>query len=179
MRSRMMAAAVVALLMTFGIAANAAEDEKRIINGPTKTSFGPLDLVLGQGASAETAFQPDTQTLRIKTIVGEARIVTSAKNLILVENTEGRVEILLPNGRVVIIEPGKSDIVGRAIVDDPGTITIRLSGLGPIAQAGNPPAQSGPTTAGITVLGSPYQYTFRTEQTTLPTDTIIQNSVSE
>jgi hypothetical protein len=35
--------------LTFG--AWAAEDDKRIINGPSKTSFGGLDLVLGQGAS--------------------------------------------------------------------------------------------------------------------------------
>ena len=112
----------------------AAEDEKRIINGPSKTSFGGLELVLGQGASAETAFQPDSSKLIVKTLVGEARVVTSAKNLILVESTEGRVEILLPNGRVIVVEPGKAEIVGRALVDDPGNITIRLSGTGPIAQ---------------------------------------------
>ena len=91
--------------------------------------------MLGQGASAETAFQPDASKLIVKTLVGEARIVTSAKNLILVESTEGRVEILLPNGRVIVVEPGKAEIVGRALVDDPGNITIRLSGTGPIAQA--------------------------------------------
>jgi hypothetical protein len=118
----------------------ASESEKRIINGPSKTSFGGLELVLGQGASAETAFQPDASKLVVKTITGEARIVTSAKNLILVESAEGRVEILLPNGRLIVVEPGKAEIVGRALVDDPGNITIRLSGTGPIAQAGAPPA---------------------------------------
>ena len=51
----------------------------------------------------------------LKTLVGEARIVTSAKNLILVESTEGRVEILLPNGRLIVVEPGKAEIVGRAV----------------------------------------------------------------
>ena len=44
-------------------------------------------------------------------------------------------EILLPNGRLIVVEPGKAEIVGRALVDDPGNITIRLSGTGPIAQA--------------------------------------------
>jgi hypothetical protein len=114
----------------------ATEDEKRIINGPSKTSFGGLELVLGPGASAETKFQPDSSTLAVKTLVGEARIVTSARNLIMVETSEGRVEILLPNGRVVVVEPGKTEIVGRTLGDDPGSITIRLSGTGPIAQLG-------------------------------------------
>ena len=128
-----------ALVVTIGTSTWAAEDEKRIINGPSKTSFGGLELVLGQGASAETAFQPDSSKLIVKTLVGEARVVASAKNLILVESTEGRVEILLPNGRLIVVEPGKAEIVGRALVDDPGNITIRLSGTGPIAQAGGPP----------------------------------------
>lgn len=180
--TRRMLVAVLAVLATALVSsAEAAEDEKRIINGPSKTSFGPLDVVLGQGASAETAFQPDTQTLRIKTLVGEARIVTSAKNLILIENSAGRVEILLPNGRVVVVEPGKSDIVGRAIVDDPGTVTIRLSGLGPVAQAGGVMVAQGPTTtnAVITVLGEPYQSTFNPQLTTIPFgDTPIQFPVS-
>ena len=180
MTRRSLIAVLALLVAAVGSSALAAEDEKRIINGPSKTSFGPLDLVLGQGASAETAFQPDTQTLKIKTLVGESRIVTSAKNLILIENSEGRVEILLPNGRVVVVEPGKSDIVGRAIVDDPGTITIRLSGLGPIAQAGGVMvAQAGGSTAAtITVLGEPYQSAFQLQQTTNPSDTIVQNPVS-
>ncbi len=131
----------------------ASEDEKRIINGPTKTSFGGLELVLGQGASAETAFQPDASKLIVKTLVGEARIVTSARNLIMVESTDGRVEILLPNGRLIVVESGKVEIVGRALIDDPGNITIRLSGTGPIAQAaGTPDFMS--TTAGVSILNS-------------------------
>jgi hypothetical protein len=56
----------------------------------------------------------------------------------MVENSQGRVEILLPNGRLVIVEPGRAEIVGRTLGDDPGNITIRLSGTGPIAQAGGP-----------------------------------------
>lgn len=124
------------LLATSTGAWAAAEDEKRIINGPSKTSFGSLELVLGQGASAEVAFQPDASKLTAKTLVGEARIITSAKNLILVESTEGRVEILLPNGRVIVVDPGKAEIVGRTLADDPGNITIRMSGTGPIAQSG-------------------------------------------
>lgn len=137
MTRRMLVAAVGALVLGLASGAWAAEDEKRIVNGPSKTSFGGFELVLGQGASAETLFQPDASTLVVKTLVGEARIVTSARNLILVENSQGRVEILLPNGRVVVVEPGRSEIVGRTLGDDPGNITIRLSGTGPIAQAGD------------------------------------------
>jgi hypothetical protein len=125
---------VAGLIVLMGTSTWAAEDEKRIINGPSKTSFGGLELVLGSGASAETSFQPDASKLVVKTLVGEARIVTSAKNLVLVENSEGRVEILLPNGRVINVEAGKTEIVGRSLTDDPGNITIRLSGTGPIAQ---------------------------------------------
>ena len=156
-----------ALIVTIGTSTWAAEDEKRIINGPSKTSFGGLELVLGQGASAETAFQPDANKLIVKTLVGEARIVTSAKNLILVENTEGRVEILLPNGRLIVVEPGKAEIVGRALVDDPGNITIRLSGTGPIAQAGGGPPY---TTTSVTVqlIVSAYPAFIPTELTNDP-----------
>ena len=125
---------------------------KRIINGPSTTSFGGLQLVLGQGASAETQFQPDASKLTVKTLVGEARIVTSARNLILVENTEGRIEILLPNGRVIVVEPGKAEIVGRALVDDPGNITIRLSGTGPIAQSQGPTGPITQSIGGVTIL---------------------------
>ena len=132
----------------------ASEDEKRIINGPSTTSFGGLQLVLGQGASAEAKFQPDASKLTVKTLVGEARIITSARNLILVENTEGRTEILLPNGRLIVVEPGKAEIVGRALVDQPGNIIIRLSGTGPIAQAGGPPPGFTQSTVDITILQS-------------------------
>ena len=152
MTRRALTALLGALMVAFGTSTWAAEDEKRIINGPSRTSFGGLELVLGQGASAETAFQPDASKLIVKTLVGEARIVTSARNLILVENMEGRVEILLPNGRVIVVEPGKVEIVGRALSDDPGNITIRLSGTGPIAQAGTPAFTS--THAEITVAYS-------------------------
>jgi len=152
MTRRSLLALVGALIVIVGTTTWAAEDEKRIINGPSKTSFGGLQLVLGQGASAEAAYQPDASRLTIKTLVGEARVITSAKNLILVESTEGRVDILLPNGRVVIVEPGKAEIVGRTLGDDPGNITIRLSGTGPIAQVGGfNPTQTQST---ITVLES-------------------------
>ena len=55
--------AVLGALLSSAIATSswAAEDEKRIVNGPSKTSFGGLELVLGQGASVETAFQPDCE----------------------------------------------------------------------------------------------------------------------
>jgi hypothetical protein len=148
MTRRALMALLGALIIAVGTSTWAAEDEKRIINGPSKTSFGGLELVLGQGASAEAAFQPDSSKLIVKTLVGEARIVTSARNLILVESAEGRVEILLPNGRLIVVEAGKAEIVGRALIDDPGNITVRLSGTGPIAQAGTPPSF---TTTSVTV----------------------------
>ncbi len=151
MTRRGLTALLGALVLVAGPSSWAAEDEKRIVNGPSRTSFGGLQLILGQGASAETAFQPDASRLLVKTLVGEARIVTSARNLILVENNEGRTEILLPNGRVILVEVGKAEIVGRALVDDPGTITIRLSGTGPIAQTGSPSGLVS-TTASVTIL---------------------------
>jgi hypothetical protein len=134
MMRRSLLALLGALIVVAGTTSWAAENEKRIINGPSKTSFGGFQLVLGQGASVEAQYQPDASKINIKTLVGEARIITSAKNLILVESDEGRVEILLPNGRVVVVEPGKAEIVGRTLGEDPGNITIRLSGTGPIAQ---------------------------------------------
>jgi len=142
------------LILAAGTTSWAAENEKRIINGPSKSSFGGFQLVLGQGASAEVQYQPDASKINIKTLVGEARVITSAKNLILVESDEGRVEILLPNGRVVVVEPGKAEIVGRTLGQDPGNITIRLSGTGPIAQAGsgNPPITQ--SAVQITILDS-------------------------
>lgn len=139
--------------LTFG--AWAAEEEKRIVNGPSKTAFGGLDLILGQGASAETSFQPDASSLVVKTLVGEARIVTSAKNLVLVESSQGRVEILLPAGRLIVVEPGRAEIVGRALGDNPGNITIRLSGTGPIAQAGVPEFVQSVAKATILSSGQP------------------------
>jgi hypothetical protein len=86
--------ALTALLLALAVATTgsawaASEDDKRIINGLSKTSFGGLALVLGQGASAETAFQPDASKPAVKTLVGEARIVTSARNLILVGEHRG------------------------------------------------------------------------------------------
>lgn len=137
MMRRSLLALLGAVIVLAGTTTWAAEDDKRIVNGPSKSSFGGFQLVLGQGASAEVQYQPDASKINVKTLVGEARIITSAKNLILVESDEGRVEILLPNGRVVVVEPGKAEIVGRTLGEDPGNITIRLSGTGPIAQAGN------------------------------------------
>jgi hypothetical protein len=155
MTRRVLAVALGAVLLASNAAVWAAgEDEKRIINGPSKTTFGGLQLVLGQGASAETKFQPDASKLTVKTVVGEARIVTSARNLILVESAEGRTEILLPNGRLIVVEPGKAEIVGRALVDDPGNIIIRLSGTGPIAQAGGATPAFTTTAVDVTILES-------------------------
>ena len=175
-----MGLAALTIALTGGAYAAEQEEEKRVVNGPSKTTFGAFDLILGQGASSEVKYQPDAQTLSIKTLVGEARAVTSAQNLILIENLGGRVEVLTPNGKVVGIEPGKSDIVGRAIVNDPGTITIRLSGLGPIAQVGGTPGGPITTSANLVVLGQPYQSSIQPIYNTLLgfTDTVIQTPLS-
>jgi hypothetical protein len=149
---------LASMILVVATTSRAAEDEKRIINGPSKSSFGGLQLVLGQGASAEVAFQPDASKLSVKTLVGEARVITSAKNLILVESEEGRVEILLPNGRVIIVEPGKAEIVGRTLGDDPGNITIRLSGTGPIAQAGSGGPGFTQSAIAVTLLETTQEY---------------------
>ncbi|HZS34072.1 MAG TPA: hypothetical protein VFC42_11910 [Methylomirabilota bacterium] len=101
--------------------------EKQLLRGPVKQTFGALDVVLGEGSSAEVRPQPDASRLSIHTLQGEARVVTSARYLVLVENEEGTVEVTLPTGRRIAIEPGRSDIVGRALVDDPGTISIRIA----------------------------------------------------
>jgi hypothetical protein len=152
MTRRALTALLGAFILAWGMGAWAAsEDEKRIFNGPSMTSFGDLQLVLGQGASAEAKFQPDTSKLTVKTLVGEARIITSAKNLILVESEEGRIEIILPNGRVIVVDPGKAEIVGRTLTDDAGNITIRLSGTGPIAALGGTMIAQGVATSGVTV----------------------------
>ena len=133
--------------------AGGEKSEKKVYYGPSKSAFGKLELVLEQGASSEVEYQPDASRVAIKTLVGEARIISAASYLILVENLDGKVDIKLPNGRIISVEPGKSEIVGRAIADDPGQIVIRMSGTGPIAAAGGDPLPGGPfTSAVITVL---------------------------
>jgi len=169
--------ALLGALIVVGTTTWAAEDEKRIINGPSSTSFGGLQLVLGQGASAEAAYQPDASKLTLKTLVGEARVITSAKNLILVESTEGRVEILLPNGRVIVVEPGKAEIVGRTLGDDPGNIVIRLSGTGPIAQGpgGNVPFTQTIMSATLLQTAETYSPNNQTDDNGPPTEKGPQN----
>jgi hypothetical protein len=114
--------------------------QKKVYNGPIQQSFGPLNLVLEQGASVETDFQPDANRLVVRTLAQEARVVMSARYLVLVENQEGTVEVTLPTGRRVKIEPGRSDIVGRALVDDPGTISIRIASTASITVLEGVPA---------------------------------------
>lgn len=114
--------------------------EKKIYNGPLKQTFGQLDLILAEGATSEVDYQPDANRLTVRTIAREARVVTSARFLVLVENQEGTVEVTLPTGRRINIEPGKSDIVGRALVDDPGTISIRIASIANITVLEGVPA---------------------------------------
>jgi hypothetical protein len=118
-------AALVVIVAAVG--ADAQNGEKKTYRGPIKQTFGPLELALEQGASVETDYQPDQLRLLLHTTAQEARITTSARYLVLVENQEGTVEVTLPTGRRIKIEPGRSDIVGRALVDDPGTIAIRIA----------------------------------------------------
>jgi hypothetical protein len=97
---------------------------KKTYTGPVNETIGVFQLVLERGASVEADYDPESNRLVIKTLAQEARITTSARYLLLVENQEGTVEATLPTGRVIRIEPGRADIVGRAIVEDPGTISI-------------------------------------------------------
>ena len=130
------------------------EDGSQLITGPAKVGYGPLQLILGEGAAAETRYQPDSRQLSVKTLQGEARVVTPAKNLVMVENIGGKTEIKLPNGRLIKVEPGRTEIVGQAMVDDPGQIVIRFAGLGPLALAGDAPVGTA-TQAVVTVLTGP------------------------
>lgn len=109
-------------------AAEEQKDGKQIVNGPAEVTFGKMLLSVGSGASAQVRYQPDASRLTVKTLAGEARITTSARNLLLVENKEGKVQVLLTStGRVIVIESGKSEIFGRAIVNDPGQIIVTLA----------------------------------------------------
>lgn len=115
------------VLVAAGTWAQTTKTEKLVFKGPTKQTLGQFDVIVPEGSAAEAQYQPDQNRLAIKTTVGEARIVTSARFLLLIENEEGTVEVTLPTGRRISIEPGKSDIVGRALTDDPGTISVRVA----------------------------------------------------
>jgi hypothetical protein len=114
--------------------------DKKTLTGPTKQTFGQLDVVLAEGASAEVDHDPATSRLTVRTLSREARVVTSARYLVLVENQEGTVEVTLPTGRRLRVEPGRSEIVGRALVDDPGTISIRIASVAVITVLEGVPA---------------------------------------
>lgn len=114
-------------LVGVGVAA-ADQHDKRVLDGAGKWSFGRIDLSLDPGASAEVRYQPDVSRLELTVLTGAARIVVSARYLVLIENLEGDLEIRLASGRVVNVEPGRTEIVGQALVDDPGQIVV-LSGL--------------------------------------------------
>jgi hypothetical protein len=133
-------ASLLAAMPVWAQQGNGREAEKKVYNGPLKQTFGQLDLLLGPGASSEIEYQPDQSRLTVRTLSREARIVTSARYLVLVENQEGTVEVTLPTGRTIAIEPGKSDIVGRALVDDPGAISIRIASTANITVLENLPA---------------------------------------
>ena len=124
---------MIGLTWVLGSAASwAAEDNntKQLIRGPAEIIYGRLTVALGEGAAAEVDYQPGASRVKIKTLAAEARIVVSARYLILVENLEGTTEIRLPTGRTIMVEPGKSEIVGRALADDPGMIVVRLASEG-------------------------------------------------
>ncbi len=142
MTRRLASAIVVGLVMALamGVGAQNGSGQKKVYNGPIKQTFGQLDLVLEGGASVETDYHPDQNRLVVRTIAQEARIVTSARFLVLVETQEGTVEVTLPTGRRIKIAPGNSDIVGRALVDDPGTISIRIASTAAITVLEGVPA---------------------------------------
>jgi hypothetical protein len=141
MTRRLVSIVAAGLIMAVAMGIGAQNGgQKKVYNGPIQQSFGPLNLVLEQGASVETDFQPDANRLVVRTLAQEARVVMSARYLVLVENQEGTVEVTLPTGRRVKIEPGRSDIVGRALVDDPGTISIRIASTASITVLEGVPA---------------------------------------
>ena len=129
------------------------EDGYTVVEGPAELAYGPLKVILAERASAEIRLQPDARQLSVRTRQGESRIITSARNLVMIENRGGKVEVKLPTGRVINVEPGRTEIVGQALVDDPGQIVIRLAGLGPLVQLGGP--QGTTTNLTVTVLNTP------------------------
>lgn len=111
-------------------AADQPQERKQVLQGPTTQTFGVYNLVLDAEAAAEVAYQPESNRLSVRTLSKDARIVLSARFLVLVENLHGTMEVRLPNGRLIHVEPGKSEIVGRALADDPGQIVVRLASSG-------------------------------------------------
>ncbi len=119
------------------------KEQKQVVRGPAEVTFGQMVLSLGPGASAEVSYQPEQARLTVKTLVGEAKITTSARNLVFVENMEGKVQVLLTStGQVFVIEQGKSEIFGRAIVNDPGQIIVTVASL--VNMSILPPALASP-----------------------------------
>ena len=123
---------VVAFVLALGTgpawAQEKKQENKQVFRGPAEVTFGQMLLSVGPGASSQVEYQPQQNRLTVETLVGEARVITSARNLLLVENLEGKVQVLLTStGRVVVIEPGKSEIFGRAIVNDPGQIIVTVA----------------------------------------------------
>ena len=121
-------AGVVLALGTAPVWAAEEKEQKQVVRGPAEVTFGQMLLAVGQGASAEVQYRPEQTRLTVKSLAGEARIITSARNLLFVENVEGKVQVLLTStGRIVAIDPGKSEIFGRAIVNDPGQIIVMFA----------------------------------------------------
>ena len=132
--ARVMWILVVAFVLSLNTAPAGAQENKQenkqVFRGPAEVTFGRLTLSLPEGAVSEVRYQPDASRLVVKTRAGEARVSVSARYLILLENMEGTMEVRLPTGRVIVIEPGKSEIVGAALANDPGVIVIRLASEG-------------------------------------------------
>ncbi len=141
----LMTGAILALGPMPAVAAeNNTSEDKKIVEGPAKVIYGSMSVVLAEGAKAEIRYQPDAKRVIVRTLVKDARVIIPAYLLIFLENAEGAMQVKLPAGRLINVEPGRTEIVGRAITDDPGQIVVRLGGLGPIAQAeGMPPGPSG------------------------------------
>jgi hypothetical protein len=153
-----MAAALVGGAAGPGVAQQEAgpQAEKQLVQGPSTNSYGRLALVLPAGSEAEVQYLPETNVLSTRAIRGEARVFTSARHLLLVESVAGPVEIRLANGRVIPVEVGQSEIVGAALVDDPGQTIVRLNGTGPfLAQAGGPPPGGVPEMRTTVLTGNP------------------------
>ncbi len=129
----------------------AAEDNdtKQLIRGPAEVIYGRLTVALGEGGAAEVDYQPGVSRVKIKTLAADARIIVSARYLILVENLAGTAEIRLPTGRTIMVQPGKSEIVGRALTEDPGMIVVRLASEGVVTVLDETPHAAIQSTTGF------------------------------
>jgi hypothetical protein len=132
-------AVVVAILLS----TSAWATPQRIIGEPageTTYAYGRLALLLRDGAIAEVDPQPGMNAVRVRSVAGvSARIAVSARYFVLVESLHGTTRILLPSRLIITVPPGKAEIVGRALRDDPGMIVIQIEAEALVTVLDDPP----------------------------------------